>query len=293
MTPFVYIIVSVRNELYVGSKYAINAHPDQLLTTYFTSSRFVEPLAKENPGEWKIERLQIVGSAAEAVALEAVWQREHKGHPGFMNRRIINEEFVFDGSGVNNPMFARWTLRAPDGTIYEQPNNMMGRDFIASLGHSIQMLMKYRKLGELPYKGSFAGWQILACKRGDTDLLDGTTFKIAQPKSKQKTPPKVKYRGTPEHRAEVAARNKRLSAAFNMHNDASWKKISEKSRARSDLCNGKYIISLASGDVQVVTDLLEYADNHSLARNTIRHLLKTGLTAKQGPCRGMSIVRQL
>jgi hypothetical protein len=169
---------------------------------------------------------------------------------------------------------------------------MMARDFIASLGHSIQMLMKYRKIGELPYKGSFAGWQILACKRGDKDLLGGTTFKIAQPKSKQKNPPKAKYRGTPEHRAEVAERSKRLGTAASMHNEASWKKISEKGRARSDLCNGKYIISFASGDVQIVTDLLEYADNHTLARNTIRHLLKTGLTAKQGPCRGMSIVRQ-
>ena len=290
MIPFVYVIVSHIGQVYVGSRYAVDAHPRQLLTTYFTSSRFVQPLAKKHPEQWRVERLQIVATPSEAIALESEWQHEYKGCPGFMNRRIINKEFIFDSSGSNNPMSAKWIFEDPTGKVYEQPENVTAADFISGLGHSVQMLMKYRKLGKLPRVGSFAGWKILSCTRGKQDLLNGIIFRPKIQQSKKRKPLKTSRRGTPEYSAEVALRNKQLDSAARMHNVVSWKKISKSKRAISVMCTGPYEIKTPT-ETLIVEDLLDFADSNSLARNTIRYLLKTGVTAKQGPCKGISIRR--
>lgn len=63
---------------------------------------------------------------------------------------------------------------------------------------------------------------------------------------------------------------------------------------------GKFLVSFPKGVIddapdrviyEEVDDLLEWADRNHFSRSTARHLLKTGVTANQGPLRGVHIIR--
>lgn len=86
--PYTYIISSTDGHLYVGSKYGQDAHPNNLLKTYFTSSKHAKPLILEDPSKWSIVRLQEGKTTEEVVALEMEWQMEHRYNKGMLNKSI-------------------------------------------------------------------------------------------------------------------------------------------------------------------------------------------------------------
>jgi hypothetical protein len=86
--PYTYILESVNGHLYVGSKYGVDANPENLLKTYFTSSKYARPLILEDVSKWKIIRLQEGKTTEEVVAREMDWQLEFKHHKGMLNKSI-------------------------------------------------------------------------------------------------------------------------------------------------------------------------------------------------------------
>lgn len=96
-TPFVYIIENKDGQIYVGSRYGANCHPSQLLTSYFTSSKYVKPMIKANPESWRIMRLVECSSTSEAVQIECEWQLEFQHNKLLLNRRVNNGKFINHG----------------------------------------------------------------------------------------------------------------------------------------------------------------------------------------------------
>jgi hypothetical protein len=86
--PYTYIISSTDGHLYVGSKYGVDAHPDKLLKSYFTSSNYAKPLILEDPSKWSIIRLREGETTEEVVAVEMEWQMEHRYNKGLLNKSI-------------------------------------------------------------------------------------------------------------------------------------------------------------------------------------------------------------
>ncbi|WP_407305330.1 hypothetical protein [Acinetobacter sp.] len=86
--PFAYVIESTDGHIYVGSRYCINAHPSQLLTTYFTSSNYAKPIILENISKWKITRLYETHSTEDALRKEMEWQLELRYNKGLLNKSI-------------------------------------------------------------------------------------------------------------------------------------------------------------------------------------------------------------
>lgn len=95
--PFTYIIGDDSGYIYVGCRYGANCHPSQLLTTYFTSSKYVKPLIQSDPSRWKILRLKQCASTEEAVATECEWQLEYVKHKKMLNKRTNNGKFINHG----------------------------------------------------------------------------------------------------------------------------------------------------------------------------------------------------
>lgn len=286
MRPFAYIIESSRG-IYVGSRYSKDCQPSDLLTCYFTSSASVKPLVKKAPEEWKIVRLQETSTPKEAVTVEREWQNEYKSHPNLLNRHIISEGFFYDTTGANNPNVTIWILQAPNGDILHQPTNMTGKQFIQSLGHSYCGVLKYLKTG-LPKSGSFAGWKIISSSKTGKGQIEAAVYKqrIKKPKTQCASRP---VKGSETHRIACAARAVSRNAVAAMHNDESWKKISASKRAKSPICGKLFAVTFPDGRKTYTTDLLQWADDNSFSRSTIRHLFYTGSTAKQGALRGVSI----
>lgn len=95
--PFTYLIQHELGSLYVGSRYGANCHPSQLLTTYFTSSKYVKPMILANPASWKIVRLVACSTTEEAVQLECEWQLEFRHDKRLLNKRTNNGKFINHG----------------------------------------------------------------------------------------------------------------------------------------------------------------------------------------------------
>jgi len=89
--PFAYIIKS-KTHIYVGSKYSADAHPSQLLTSYFTSSKYAKPMILQDLENWTIERLYEASSTEDALAKEMEWQLEFKNQQGLLNKCINRAE---------------------------------------------------------------------------------------------------------------------------------------------------------------------------------------------------------
>lgn len=96
-TPFVYIIENDAGQIYVGCRYGANCHPSQLLTSYFTSSRYVKPMIISNPQAWRVMRLVECSSTNEAVQIECQWQLEFRYHKSLLNKRTNNGKFINHG----------------------------------------------------------------------------------------------------------------------------------------------------------------------------------------------------
>ena len=95
--PFTYLIENESGSLYIGSRYGANCHPSQLLTTYFTSSKYVRPLVVANPTSWKIVRLVTCSTTEEAVQRECEWQLEFRHDERLLNKRTNNGKFINHG----------------------------------------------------------------------------------------------------------------------------------------------------------------------------------------------------
>ena len=248
-------------------------------------------MIEANKCEWKILRLEEASDMYEALAIERRWQLEFRDHQGFLNRFVNGAGFFYDGSGSNNPNAGKWILLDPVGNIHVQPKHMTASQFAASLGHSHQMLMKYKSSMLLPCAGSFAGWKIISYKQGGVEKIVGP-FSEHVRKKRHAKPKKVAphpKRGSVEFKQSRKELNLKRNAVQAMHTRESWDKISKAKRANSMMCTGPFTVVHADGTSTEVDDLLTFSDNNCYPRNTIRHLLKTGLIAKQGPCKGMSI----
>jgi hypothetical protein len=97
MTPYVYWIEDTWTGLhYIGKRVAEGCHPDDLLTTYFTSSNYVKPLAKANPERFVILYTQIVDSKEKAGEVEEGlqrWTNCHRRPDAYYNKNIAGKEF--------------------------------------------------------------------------------------------------------------------------------------------------------------------------------------------------------
>lgn len=87
-TPFTYRVrCSVTNDNYYGVKYAEGCHPDDLWTTYYTSSKYVEALIKEHGIEsFGIQIRKIFDTVEEAIKWEQRVNRKVMNWPNFLNR---------------------------------------------------------------------------------------------------------------------------------------------------------------------------------------------------------------
>ena len=97
--PYTYILESTDGHLYVGSKYGVDANPENLLKTYFTSSKYARPLILEDVSKWKIIRLQEGKTTEEVVAREMDWQREFRHNKGMLNKSINRAQGKFVNYG--------------------------------------------------------------------------------------------------------------------------------------------------------------------------------------------------
>lgn len=106
--PYTYILSSTDGHLYVGSKYSKDAHPNQLLRTYFTSSKHARPLILEDLSKWSVLRLQEGKDTDEVVQREMEWQLEFRHYKGMLNKSINRAE----GKWVNHgPMSMETRLK--------------------------------------------------------------------------------------------------------------------------------------------------------------------------------------
>ena len=78
--------------------------------------------------------------------------------------------------------------------------------------------------------------------------------------------------------------------AQHLHNPENYAKIKEARRKTSPMV-GNFIIKLRDGTIEHTNDLFVWAENRGVSSSTVRHLMNSGLTAKQGPLRGVSITR--
>lgn len=96
-------------------------------------------------------------------------------------------------------------------------------------------------------------------------------------------------RGKPQHANTKKALDafRENNKAKHLHTPAIAKRISDAKRLTSPLV-GKFTIYHPDGTKEHSEDLFSWCENTSFSISTVRHLLKTGLTAKQGPLRGFS-----
>ena len=97
--PFTYIVGwTTHNIYYVGVRYAKGCSPEDLGTTYFTSSKVIKPLwAKEEPD---FKCIYPFETREEALAFEETLQREFDvlNSKQFANKHIRGESFSVYGS---------------------------------------------------------------------------------------------------------------------------------------------------------------------------------------------------
>jgi hypothetical protein len=71
-TPYIYRLTDNTGKWYIGSRTIKNCHPDELGIKYFSSSKIVEPMFKENISEWKKEILYIGKEQEDVEELEGL-----------------------------------------------------------------------------------------------------------------------------------------------------------------------------------------------------------------------------
>lgn len=316
--PFAYVIVSDDNELYVGSRYGKNVNPSQLLSTYFTSSKYVRPKILKNKAAWKILRIETHLTAKDAVAAESAWQHEFKKHPGILNRRIINKDFIFHKFKGENPNAIKWVLQKPNGTVITQGDDTTKKEFFNSLGINFQVVDRCVKRGSLPMCGAFAGWKILSRKHKGVETIYKELFakthggigkkspklgiktgiaswnsgkKMSEEFSRKISKALSGKKYSKERKDELVKRCLVKNNAHHMHNSESHSRISRSGRLKSKWCNSDFDVTFNNDTIRV-NDLLEFADTNSFARNTIRLLADNpGKIASQGRCKGMFITK--
>lgn len=115
--PYFYVIEDVETgKLYGGVEFGRSskiANPNNILETYFTSSKVVRPLVEKNPNRFIVRKIKTFDTAKEATSFECrfltkinakeniMWYNNHNGHPNSeMSRekqiKTCNEKYGCD-----------------------------------------------------------------------------------------------------------------------------------------------------------------------------------------------------
>ena len=87
--PFTYLIGWTKlNKWYYGARWCKKAHPSQLWSSYFTTSKHVKKFREENGEPDFIQVTQTFSTAEETVKAESYVLKfiDAKGHSNFLNR---------------------------------------------------------------------------------------------------------------------------------------------------------------------------------------------------------------
>jgi hypothetical protein len=99
--PFTYLTTNTAGgQFYHGSRYCKGAHPDQLWTVYFTSSKTVQQMIEEKgPDIWRTEITGIYTTREETLKAEKEFVKKDWGNPLLLNK-VIPGDNISDFTGT-------------------------------------------------------------------------------------------------------------------------------------------------------------------------------------------------
>lgn len=126
-TPFTYVIrFPMFNQIYYGVKYAKGCKPKDLGNTYFSSSKTVQRLLKQDVNAI-FEIRKVFNSVEKAKQFETRFlQRINaRDNPRFLNKHNNDGLYPVDNSGFKNPAFGK------PGTMLGKKHKQQSKDKIA------------------------------------------------------------------------------------------------------------------------------------------------------------------
>ena len=132
MTPFAYIMTSLKDgKRYYGIRFAKSAHPDQLWTTYFTSSKEVRAkVAKYGADSFKAEVRKVFETAEQAINWESRFLNRINAasRDDWMNRSngTIALGKINTGKNKTKEHWENWKLVRKGHTVSEETKKKIG-----------------------------------------------------------------------------------------------------------------------------------------------------------------------
>lgn len=128
-TPYVYRIVSIYGEIYIGSRTAKKCDPREFWVTYFTSSKVVRSLIdKFGYDYFNIEHIEIFNTTEDAYRTEQKRIKDIWGSEKLLNRHFQDDDkdiwLTTSLPAERNPMFGRTGDKHP---LYGKVGAMKGK----------------------------------------------------------------------------------------------------------------------------------------------------------------------